>query len=170
MADQKTISETLKKLNYGIYIVTSLKSADELLTRNHDWVAAGTVSWATQVSMDPELLAICLQKGSNLRETVQRSHSFALHILSEADRGLVKEFSKPADFSDDEVNGHHFERGVSGSPILKEGLGVVECKVVEEIILPGDHVLFVGEPVAAELRDPRAQSIAIEDTRFEYGG
>ena len=169
-ADANTLSETLKKLNYGIYVVTSRKPAAELVTRNHDWVSASIVSWAMQVSMEPQLVAIAVQKDSNLRETIEKSHDFALHILSEEDRGLVKEFTGSVDFTDDEINGHHYDKGASGAPILKEGLGVVEFKWQETIATGGDHVIFIGKPVAAQLRKPKATSIAIEETRFEYGG
>lgn len=170
MSDQTTISQTLQKLNYGIYIATSRKPADELVTRNHDWVSAATVSWVMQVSMEPELVAIAVQHDSNIRETIEKSHNFAIHILGEKDRGLVKEFVGAVDFSDDQVNGHKFQKGTSGAPILAEGLGVIEFKLKETIMPTGDHVIFIGSPVAAELRDPAASSIAIEDTKFEYGG
>ena len=164
------IAESLKKLNYGIYVVTSRKPAAELTTRNHDWVSASTVSWVTQVSMEPMLLGVAIQKTSNLHETIDKSRDFAVHVLSEEDRALVKEFTGPADFSDEEVNGHHYDKGETGAPILKEGLAVIECKVKETFDPGGDHVIVVGEPVAAQLRDKKAQSIAIEETRFEYGG
>lgn len=170
MSDPTTISDTLKKLNYGIYIVTSRKPADELVTRNHDWVSASTVSWAMQVSMEPELVAIAVQHDSNLRETIEKSHNFAIHILGEGDRGLVKEFVGAVDFTDDQVNGHHFDKGDSGAPILTEGLGVIEFSLEETIMPAGDHVIFIGKPVAAQLRKPNEQSIAIEETGFEYGG
>ena len=171
MADATQITETLKKLNYGIYVVTSRKPAAELATRNHDWVSASTVSWVTQVSMEPLLVGVVLQKTSNLYETIEKSRDFAVHILGEADRALVKEFTGPADFSDEQVNGHHYDKGQTGAPILREGLAVFECRGQGERRLPAATTsCLIGEPVAAQLRDKRGQSIAIEETRFEYGG
>lgn len=170
MADANTLNETLKKLNYGIYVVTSRKPAAELTTRNRDWVSASTVSWVTQVSMEPMLVAVAIQKTSNLHETIDKSRDFAVHILGEDDRGLVKEFTGPADFSDEEVNGHTYTKGETGAPILKEGIGVFECRVKDTFDPGGDHVVVIGEPVAAQLRNKRGTSIAIEETRFEYGG
>ncbi len=170
MSDQPTISDALKKLNYGIYIVTSRKPAAELVTRNHDWVSASTVSWVMQVSMEPEMVAIAVQHDSNLRETIDKSHNFAVHILAEEDRGLVEEFVGAVDFTDDQVNDHHFDKGESGAPILKEGLAVIEFELEETIMPGGDHVILIGKPVAAQLRKPQETSIAIEETGFEYGG
>ena len=164
------IEETIKKLNYGIYIVTSRKPAAELTTRNHDWVSASTVSWVTQVSMEPMLVAVAIQKTSNLHETIDKSRDFAVHILGEGDRGLVDEFVGPADFSDEQVNGHRYEKGETGAPILQEGIGYVEFTVAETFDPGGDHVIVVGKPVAAKLREKTGTSIAIEETRFEYGG
>ena len=167
---QDTISKTLQKLNYGIYIVTSRKDGDELATRNSDWVSASTISWASQVSMSPDLLAVAVQRDSNLSETIQKSGNFALHILAEGDREHVKDFDGPADFSEEQVNGYEFSKGESGAPILKLGLGVIECTLDNTVTLEGDHYLFIGKPVGAELRDPGATSIALEETQFEYGG
>ncbi len=164
------ISDTLKKLNYGIYIVTSLKNGGELTTRNADWVSASTVSWASQLSMDPDLLGVVVMKSSNLAETIQRSSNFALHILSEEDRSLIDDFVGPADFNEDQINGHSYTKGQTGAPILKEGLGYIECKLSKALTLEGDHMLFIGTPVHAELRKPTATSIALEETSFEYGG
>ena len=170
MAVSTDIHKTLEKFNYGIYIVTSLKDGAELTTRNADWVSASAMSWVTQVSFEPHLLAVGVQKDSNLSETIQRSKNFAVHILSEEDRPLVKDFDHPAEFTAEQVNGHSYTKGQTGAPILSEGLGVVECKLHDALTLKGDHMLFIGEVVAAELRRPEAQSIALEETKFEYGG
>lgn len=167
---QDTISETLKKFNYGIYIVTSLKAGGELTSRNEDWVSASVVSWATQVSFEPVLVAIAVQKDSNLSETIQRSQNFAIHVLADTDRDLVKDFDGPADFDADDINGHHYTKGTTGAPLLEDGLGVVEFELVDAITLPADHMLFIGKPVSAQLRKPDAKTIAIEETGFEYGG
>ncbi len=172
MTPDETIHESLQKLNYGIYVVTSLKSGSEMTTRNHDWVSASAISWLTQVSFEPKLVAFSVEKTSNLAETIEKSRNFAVHILSEDDRSIVKDFDGPADFTDEQVNGHSFTKGKTGAPILGEGLAVVEFELTEVLKVhgSGSHVLLVGKPVSAELRDPKAKSIAIEETRFEYGG
>ena len=170
MDPDSPISQTLRKLNYGIYVVTSLKDGAELATRNADWVSASTMSWVTQVSLDPDLIAVAVKKGANLSETIQRSQNFAVHILGEEDRGLIDDFDGPAEFSDEQVNGHTYTKGHTGAPILDEGLGVIECELHDAITLDGDHMLFIGRCVRAELRRPDAKAVALGETRFEYGG
>jgi flavin reductase (DIM6/NTAB) family NADH-FMN oxidoreductase RutF len=164
------VSQVLKKLHYGIYIVTSRKDGSELTTRNADWVSASTISWVTQVSMDPDRLAVVVRKNSNLAETIQRSQNFAVHLLSEDEREVVSKFDGQVDFSDDEVNGFSFREGSSGAPILDIGLGFVDCELSNAITLEGDHLMFVGKPLSAELNDDEAKVLALDETRFEYGG
>lgn len=170
MPEPADLQKTLQKFNYGIYVVTSLKPGAELTTRNADWVSASAMSWVTQVSFEPHLISVAVQKGSNLSETIQRSRNFAVHILGEQDRALVTDFDHPAEFTDEQVNGHSYSKGKTGAPILAEGIGVVECTLHDAITLPGDHMLFIGECVDADLRRPDDTAIAIEDTTFEYGG
>lgn len=170
MAETTTVHETLEKFNYGLYVVTSLKEGSELTTRNSDWVSASVMSWVTQVSFEPDFVAVAVQKDANLAETIQRSKNFAVHVLGEGERDLVKDFDGPADFTEEQVNGHSYEKGQTGAPILKDGLGVIECSLHDAITLEGDHLLFIGKCVRAELRNPESKALSLEETRFEYGG
>ena len=165
------ISQALKKLNYGIYIVTSRKPAGELTTRNADWVAASTISWLTQSSAEPATVVMAVQKDSNLAETIQRSGNFAVHLLGEDDRELVKEFVGPADFNEEQVNGHRYTEGESGAPILASaGFGHFECRTVETVSLEGDHHLIIGRVISGKVTDAKAEPLALEQSSFEYEG
>ena len=55
--------------------------------------------------------------------------------------------SGPKDFS-----GLALTAAETGAPILVDAIAYVDCKLVE-ILSGGDHDMFVGEPVAGEVRD-----------------
>ena len=162
------ITAALQKIPYGVHIVTSLKDGDELTTRSQDWVSASTISWVMQVSLEPNLIAVAVQKDANLSETIQRSQNFCVHLLGEGDRALIDDFDGPADFTDEQVNGLKFEKGQTGAPILDRGVGYLECKLADAHTLEGDHMLFIGEVVAA--RAAEGAALQLEDTQYEYGG
>ena len=162
--------EALRKLQYGVHIVTSRKSQEELRSRNQDWVSASTISWAMQCSFDPPLIAIAVQKNTNLAETIQRSQNFAVHVLGEADRELAGRFDGPADFDDEQLNGLSFSLGKCGAPVLEQGIAVLECQLEDALTLPGDHMLFIGKLLHADLRQENGKALLLEYTPYEYGG
>ena len=95
----------LQKLSYGQYIVTSVKNAENMTTRNKDFLAAGTVNWATQCSMHPPMLAIATNLENNLQETIEKSRYFTLHILGENQKDLISSFAKDSDIDEKTING-----------------------------------------------------------------
>lgn len=172
MTSAPTIDQALRKMTYGHYLVATRKDGDELTTRDKDWVSAGTVSWAIQSSFEPAMIAVAIQKDSNLNETIGRSEAFSLTVLGQDDKPLIKKFAKhtDVDYTNNQVNGVSYSEGESGAPILECGIATIECKVTEMINLEGDHVLFVGQVVNARVSNDNATPITEADTRFEYAG
>ena len=85
-------------------------------------------------------------------------------------------FFKAATFEGDKVSGEPFHAGSTGAPILDNAIASVECQIVE-IVEQGDHHIFVGEVVDANVTkqpEGRADEAILEmkelgDNVF-YGG
>ena len=144
------MDKILKKLTFGHYIVTTRKPSEEMSTRDKDYLAAGTVNWVTQLSIDPVRIGIGIQLHHDLNETIEKSRNFTVHILEEGQENLVKQFSKDSSITSEKINQIGFEIGENGAPLLSKGIGYIECKVVDRLTI-GDHSLFVGEVVAHDL-------------------
>ena len=163
------ISQALKKITYGFYIVTTRKSSEEMSTRDKDFVAAGTVSWVSQASFEPSLVTIAVKKQSDLHETIEKSRIFAVNIVGKYNKDMPAPFAEDTKVEKDRINGFPFEDGQTGAPILKDVPAYFECEVREDIII-GDHSIFVSEVVAGGVRDADALPLTEWETDMHYGG
>jgi flavin reductase (DIM6/NTAB) family NADH-FMN oxidoreductase RutF len=137
-------------------------------TRDKDYIAAGAVNWATQMSFEPVRVGIMVELHSDLNETIEKSRNFTLHLLGKGQEELVKKFAKDTKVQNGELNSVGFKIGENGAPLLEEGIGYIECNVVDRFTV-GDHSLFVGELVDSELtgdKDP----ICTMETEMYYKG
>ncbi len=137
----------LKKMTYGYYVLTSLKSGDELKSRDEDYIVAGTVNWASQVSFKPATIAVAVGQDSDLNETIDYSKHFTLHLLGENQKELVKKFAKKSEVEDGKINGVSFKKK-DGEVILENTLGYITCKIDKnKSVNVGDHTVYFGEVV-----------------------
>jgi len=168
---QESLDQALKQLTYGFYILATRADGDLLKTRTKDWVAAGTVSWATQSSFDPPLITVAIQKDSDLNETIQQSQAFSLTVLGRSEEKLIERFAgqTKVDYSNNAVNGISYKEGSTGAPVLDCGVATLECSLVDALTTSGDHLLFVGRVENATVKNDD-EPICEKDTRKAYEG
>lgn len=149
------MSKLVKKFTYGYYIMTALKRADNLKTRENDYIAAGTINWISQVSFSPTIISVAVGRKSDLNETIDYSGKFTVHLLSEDNKDYVKTFGSKSSIEDGKINGIAFNKQ-NDQAILNDTLGFVTCKVVESINI-GDHRVYFGELINEEIhKDKKA--------------
>jgi flavin reductase (DIM6/NTAB) family NADH-FMN oxidoreductase RutF len=171
-ADTDEARETYDKLRrrvlwslpYGLYVVGSREGE----RRN-----GMTLNWATQVSFDPKLVAISVEKPAFTHELVEAGGAFSLCTIARDDRSVVRKFTKPVDVDLDAMtlNGIPFHDGPgTGVPVLDQAVAWMECQVRHRVDC-GGHTLFVGEVVACGFQaDEDTPVLRMEDTRMSYGG
>jgi flavin reductase (DIM6/NTAB) family NADH-FMN oxidoreductase RutF len=138
-----------------------------------------TLNWATQVALEPKLVAVSIQSTAVTHELVSESGVFALSILKREDRAVVRKFVKPVESADVDVDasGRGTMREVkvradrTGAPVLTGAASWLDCVVTQTLPL-GSHALFVGEVVGFGIGEggEDAQVLRMEDTRMNYGG
>ena len=163
------MSQALKKITYGFYIVTSRKKNEEMTTRNEDYIAAGTVSWISQASFDPPLVTVAIQKHTDLHETIEKSRVFAVNIVGKEGREMLSRFAKESTIKGNKINGFSFSEGKTGAPILDDVPAYFECELREDVTL-GDHSIFVGEVINGVTRDEDAVPLTEWEADLHYGG
>jgi flavin reductase (DIM6/NTAB) family NADH-FMN oxidoreductase RutF len=148
----------------GLYVVGS-RDGDE---RN-----LMTLNWCTQVSFDPKLLGISVEKSAVTHELIAAGGVFSVNTIDREDRAIVRKFTKPveADLDGGTLNGFPFHDGnATGAPVLDQAAAFVECSVRQQVDC-GGHTLFVGEIVNAGFQKPEDTPVLrMEDTRMSYGG
>ena len=141
-------------------------------TRAGDRRNGMTLNWATQVSFDPKLMAVSVEKEAFSHELLLEGGVFALSLIDREDRAVVRKFTKPVevDLEAKTLNGFAFHDATSGAPVLDQAAAYVDC-VVREKVDVGDHTLFLGEVVDAGFQKPEETGmLRMEDTRMNYGG
>lgn len=128
-----------------------------------------TTSWITQVSMEPVLVGISVDKKAVTHRLIADGGSFSVNLWNaEETRPFVK-FSKPADYMDGTLNGLPISEAATGAPIFDDAIAWMDCEVRQAVDC-GTHTLFLGELVDAGIRDDEARVAAMSDTRMKYGG
>jgi flavin reductase (DIM6/NTAB) family NADH-FMN oxidoreductase RutF len=145
----------------GLYVVGS---------RAGDRRNGMTINWVSQVSFDPKLVAISVEKSAFTHELIGEGRVFALNTVSREDRAIVRKFTKPVEVEGTTMNGFPFHDGLTGAPILDQAPAYVDCEVRQAVDV-GNHTLFVGEVVDAGFQAPEeTEVLRMEDTRMNYGG
>lgn len=108
-----------------------------------------TVNSFVSVSLDPELILICVKKGCRLDRAVDESGHYALTLLAQDQRDLGRAFAsrkRPigmAQFA--EVPTEH--EPSTGCLLLTQGVAYFACRL-ERKIDAGDHAMLLGNLVA----------------------
>lgn len=119
----------------GVTVVTSVADGR--------WVGA-TVNSFTSVSLEPPWVLFCLRNDSRLLDAIRASGHFAVSILAASQGAVARRFAAPGLPSFD---GLDCLTVPTGPPVLREGMGYLECKVAEEYP-GGDHRIVVGAVAA----------------------
>lgn len=125
----------------GVTIVT---------TSGEDGVPYGlTVSAFTSVSLNPPMVAVCLNKGLSGLRAFQESGKFAVNILSRDQEAVSRHYATRGTdrtmFLD--------RKGITGLPLISTAMASLECQVVDTFA-EGDHLVLFGQVEHANFPDP----------------
>jgi flavin reductase (DIM6/NTAB) family NADH-FMN oxidoreductase RutF len=154
----------LWKMPSGLYVVGA---------RSGERRNGMTLNWATQVSVDPKLLAVSIEQAAFTHGLIDESGAFALNLIDREDRAIVRKFTKPVevDAAARTLNGFPYhDAPVTGSPVLDQAVAYLDCAVRQRVAV-GEYTLFIAEIVdCAFQKDEGAEVLRMEDTRMNYGG
>jgi flavin reductase (DIM6/NTAB) family NADH-FMN oxidoreductase RutF len=117
----------------GVAVVTARGTEGERL--------AVTVNSFTSVSLEPPLVAFCLDRASVWFQAFRAVRHFAVNVLREDQAGLADDFARIEGGS---WRGIATDTWETGSPILTDALAAFECRLRDRHAA-GDHVILVGE-------------------------
>ncbi len=138
-------------------------------SRSGDERNAMTTSWITQLSMEPVIFGIGVDKTAVTHRLVSEGRCFSINLWDSDDTKVFVKFSKPADDDGETLNGRSVRAATTGAPVFEEAIAWMDCEVRQAVDF-GTHTLFAGEIVDAGIRDDEARAAAMSDTRMKYGG
>ena len=130
-------------------VMSHFASGVTVVTTTHGGTHFGiTVSSFASLSLDPQLVLICIDRRYNSHAALEQAGCFAVNILDEDGEHLSRHF---ASREADKFEGIAYRIGLTGAPLLNEALATVECRIVQQAP-GGDHTIFMGEVLAARTR------------------
>src|SRR3954453_886009 len=131
-----------------------------------------TMNWVTQLSFDPKLVGVSVEREAFTHELVAEGAVFSVNLVAQEDRAIVRKFTKPVevDLEAGTLNGVPFPDGASGARGHAQAVAFVDCEVRQAVEL-GGHTLFLGEVVDCGFQlDEETPVLSMGDTRMNYGG
>jgi flavin reductase (DIM6/NTAB) family NADH-FMN oxidoreductase RutF len=128
-----------------------------------------TTSWITQLSQDPVLIGVGVDRDSVTHRLITAGGSFTVNLWNAEDTKVFVKFSKPAVDDGATLNGRVVHAGATGAPVFEDAVAWMDCAVRHTLDL-GTHTLFVGEVVDAAIPSPDVRVASMSDTRMKYGG
>lgn len=130
-------------LDYPVFVVTAYDGSEH---------AGCLVGFASQVSIDPPRLMVCLSQANHTLRVAMRAEFLAVHVLGADDHEIAAHFGAETGDEVDKFAGVRWHPGPGGVPMLDDLPRCLVGQVLERVPL-GDHVGHLLAPVAEHIAD-----------------
>ncbi|MET1073757.1 MAG: flavin reductase family protein [Umezawaea sp.] len=139
--DQSEFRATMGRFASGLTVVASL---------DEDGDPAGlTCQSFSSLSVDPQLVLVCVGTGSTSWSRVERTGRFSVSILAEDQQDVCVALGRPVPTKFDGVGWHATDHGT----VRVDGaLAAVDCRI-DAVHRAGDHLVVVGEVLDLAVRE-----------------
>jgi flavin reductase (DIM6/NTAB) family NADH-FMN oxidoreductase RutF len=139
-------------LEYPVFIVTAAADGD----RN-----GCLVGFATQCSIEPPTLLVCVSKANRTYRTAARASTLVVHYLGVDDEPLARLFGERSGDDEDKFAQCSWTARSDGTPVLDGCRGWVAGDVISRTDV-GDHVAMAVRITAAQVRDEKAGQLGFQ--------
>jgi flavin reductase (DIM6/NTAB) family NADH-FMN oxidoreductase RutF len=147
-------------LEYPMFIVTAAVDGE----RN-----GCLVGFATQCSIDPPTLLVCISKANRTFGTAQRATALVVHYLGPDDQALARLFGESTGDDEDKFTQCTWTERPDGTPVLDGCRGWVAGDVISRTDV-GDHVAMAVRITAAECHNGAAGQLGFQRVKdFDPG-
>ncbi len=121
-------------------------------TRGHHGDPLGlTVSAFAAVSLEPPLVLLCIGNDAEASADLARSAVFAVSVLAEGQEAVSERFAESGGARDAAAG---LPEGQLGCVVVPGAVAHLECRLIATYP-GGDHTVYLGEVVAAEVKGGR---------------
>jgi len=157
----KDISKVLKRLGYGIYVVTMGEGTGG---------NAFTASWVMQVSSEPPMIAISVHNKHQSTRLLESSGAFVVNLIGKGQDDVVKAYFGPAESGYDKLkNSTVADSPATKTPLIPGAIGYLDCEI-NQTVKTGNHTIFIGEVKASELDDKTTELLTTSNSKLNYIG
>jgi ferric-chelate reductase [NAD(P)H] len=154
--------DALFQLNYGMYIVSSIRA---------DAVNGCISNTLFQITPEPPMIAVSINRENLTHEFINSSGLFAASVLAEETPiKFIGHFGFRSGRDLDKFEKVEFKKGVTGCPIVLENTtGYIEAEVTDKVDAVS-HTLFIAKVVACEQFDSGKIAMTYNYYRDVKGG
>lgn len=153
---KEEVSRAQKYIAHGVYVISTVYGGK---------VNALTAAWVARASFVPPLITVSIGKTRFSHDMMRDSGVFAVNILGPEDIETGRHFGLKTGRKTDKFEGLEYELKVTGSPVLKDCIAWLDCKVVS-FHDAGDHTLFLGEVLDGGVNRPSAAPLIYDRDSF----
>lgn len=145
-----------------------IPSGCAILTARHDGRRTGMLaSWVQQAGFEPPMVSVAVNRQRPIARLIEASGGFVLNLLGENPTAMFKHFARGFSLDEDAFEGIN-AREVTGGIEIPDRVARLSA-VVRGKTEAGDHDLYVGEVVEAEVGEPSGRPyVHIRKTGFSY--
>jgi len=121
-----------------------------------------TLNSVASVSLDPQMMLICLDNNAGTLLGVKSSGVFSINILARDQQDLAERFAQK---DNDKFGATKVGRGETGVALISGALVAFECSV-EGIYPGGDHQIIVGSVLNIHQSDFSAKPLMYIDGKY----
>jgi len=136
-------TKALHMISYGLYVIGSRKG---------DRINGQICNTVVQVSSEPPIISVCINKENLTHEYIEDSGIFSASILAQdTPLNLIGRFGFKSGRDIDKFDGINYKLGETQAPIVLDNtLAYIEAKVINSVDV-GTHTIFIGDLVDAEV-------------------
>jgi flavin reductase (DIM6/NTAB) family NADH-FMN oxidoreductase RutF len=153
---EKAFAKELAKIHYSVCVVTAGIGGTE---------NGLTVSWLTQVSFEPPMLALAVDKRHYSTELLEDVPHFVVNLLRDDQAKIAGHFAKQSTTKERKIDQVATKQTSSGLAILTEALAYYECDLVARHEA-GDHFVLIGKVVDAAVLNDGAPLTSASGLRY----
>lgn len=140
-------------LDYPMFVVTSADGEQR---------AGCLVGFTTQVSIGPPRFLVGLSDKNHTSRVAARASHLAVHVLNQRSMALARLFGEETGDTVDKLARCAWRPGPGGVPVLEEAAAWFAGAILERLPL-GDHIGFVLEPQAGQVREAIDRPLTLAD-------
>lgn len=146
------VAKALARVSGGLYIVTAAHVGEGAAR------SAMVASWVAQASFEPLGLTVAVAKDRAIESLMQVGDYFGLNCLGEEEYSrLMKHFLQRFPAGADRFEGVDWFPAPHGSPVLKDAIAHVECRVVSRLET-SDHWVTYAEVLDGQVAAPEKRT------------
>jgi len=158
--DPQAKKKALLMVPYGLYV---------LAVGEGDAAQACTITWLTQCSFEPPLVAAGIKRDTPIFAELKVSRKLAVSVIGTGQKDIAFTFFKRQAVKDGKLGKYEVEAAPrTGVPVLVDAPAWIEGEVVS-IVEEGDHAVVVSRVVGAGVRR-ETKVLTIEECGVKYGG